>query len=171
MKILLLLILFSIQVFSAEPLTAREKSNFASMILDTFSSSSQKVMEDLIVNVLGEINPDNAAKVVELAIDKLRNYEGPITPSYVKGMIVGIDAGVKGIIVDIDADVSASGAHDQAESQSIIVSPNIPAQQPSDDQQLITDGSSAADSSITLDTAIESEQDPEQTTAVDADLP
>ncbi len=162
MKILLLLLLYSVQMFGEEPLTARETSTFASVILDTFSAKSQEVMKEPIVHVLSVINPDNAAKVVELVIDKLRNHEGPITPSYVEGMMVGIDAGV-----------SASGAHAQVESQSSTVA-NISVQPPSDDQHLIVDDSSVADVadfSPILDTAIEPEQDPEQTAAVDADVP
>jgi hypothetical protein len=131
MKILLLLLLFSVQVFSLEPLTAREKNIFAALILETFSSSSRKFMEEPIINVLGEINPDSAAKVLGLAIDKLANYKGPITPSYVKGMILGIDAGV-------NLGVSAAVAT-QLESKGSTVAPNISQQTPSDDN--IADGS------------------------------
>lgn len=131
MKILLLLLLFSVQVFSLEPLTVREKNMFVSLILETFSSDSRELIEGPIVNVLGEINPDSAAKVLGLAIDKLANYKGPITPSYVKGMILGIDAGVN---LGVSAAVST-----QLESKGSTVAPNISQQTPSDDN--IADGS------------------------------
>ena len=159
MKILLLLLLFSVQVFSLEPLTAREKNIFAALILETFSSDSRKIMEEPIINVLGEINPDSAAKVLGLAIDKLGNYKGPITPSYVKGVIVGIDAGV-------NLGVSAAVAT-QLESKGSTVAPNISQQSPSDDN-IANDSAGSPDDNIANDSADDySEEQPDTDTPVD----
>ncbi len=130
MKFLYLPILLSIQLFGGvEPLTAREKNTFALQILGDFPSDSQEVMREPIEKALSEINPDNAAEIVKSVTNILRNHKGAITPSYVEGVMVGINAGI-----------SAPGVHTQVGSESSTAAQNISEQSPLDDH--IADDSS-----------------------------
>ena len=61
-------------------------------ILDTFNKEHHQLIQPYIHEALSKINPENTKDLLNLCVDTLRNQQGTITPTFLAGVIAGINA-------------------------------------------------------------------------------
>ncbi len=63
-------------------------------ILDIFPEDSKSAIRASVSEALSKINPVHIKELLKLTVEALHNHNDPISPSFVAGLIAGINAGL-----------------------------------------------------------------------------